>query len=907
MFDADKLYVMLPEFAIDNYDYNRARQDFKAEQKVLDEVSSLFREGSLIDDIANAPAEFKEWFNANKSKYELSTPRLRKIRYNFNKTPQENSLKARNNLLLDMWWGVLTNRDTASKVLNPGGFDYQKTAARIISILQSSTEASLRKELGIHSGSIIAKLQSMEPKALEKLAEKTKKRLNPLSPTTQVYFHQQNMTGAKLISIYANHNANHALMQHTKLGLNIENGSFKLNGKRLVSLHNMMNENKEFISKNNAGFLAASVDNVKDPVLAGLNQNTFTADASMLLSRLGYNPIEIGLLMMQPIVLDITQAYFRESKSGKSKETIINDVLSNYKKEAAMMENVTYDNYRDNDFNIEDLANNILIAKEMPGITSAHQTSDYDKVQFYKKQAAVGYLFKRVMKDADVLSQLVQSTRADTPNGAAGPTIADTTIKIQKLEDFLTQYREDDQFPLVGAVVLSDRINVNDNIDYLRDQLLNSKLPFLQAFYTLGVEQTQDMLKPYFPQFTPAFNDVIDALRKKTKLGRLDVNTMNNVYNDLLAYIMSNIEFFGAESNWKGLDGSVEISSSANKRADFINGFPAYFKKVVSENEDVASLEFIKRLKVMRANNENPVETVAFKNVGKLTATLKERYMRDWTSLLYMRNPEAQKLALNLFRYNYYRNGFAFGPSTFIHLAPTAVRKAIPKYIDTLRTLLTSDDDYSQFVNQYIYNHLDNRRLVPEVPQDSSVSFVDKNGTIKEEVFFTINKDANSSDQKVIRKRLESQDSVSYDFFDYIARRDKGNFIYYRLSEKKGGNTAIYKRIEPLGFKNSFIEYEYGKDAEEMSSVIAKNKRDYNPNPEATYEAFVDYDIPQMAEDDYSESREYKESWNTESVNEAFEYYYGSPLEQQSVDDDITSMEPNTDYVDENGEKICGA
>ena len=50
-----------------------------------------------------------------------------------------------------------------------------------------------------------------------------------------------------------------------------------------------MNEDKEFISKNNAGFLAASVDNVKDPVLAGINQNTLTADASMLLSRLGYN------------------------------------------------------------------------------------------------------------------------------------------------------------------------------------------------------------------------------------------------------------------------------------------------------------------------------------------------------------------------------------------------------------------------------------------------------------------------------------------------------------------------------------------------------------------------------------------------------------------------------------------
>ena len=113
------------------------------------------------------------------------------------------------------------------------------------------------------------------------------------------------MTGAKLIGIYANHNANHALMQQTQLKLSDEHGSFILNGKKLTSLHNIMNEEKEYISKNNAGYLAAAVDAAKDPVLADINQNSFTADASMLLSRAGYTPIEISLLMVQPIVMDI--------------------------------------------------------------------------------------------------------------------------------------------------------------------------------------------------------------------------------------------------------------------------------------------------------------------------------------------------------------------------------------------------------------------------------------------------------------------------------------------------------------------------------------------------------------------------------------------------------------------------
>ena len=94
----------------------------------------------------------------------------------------------------------------------------------------------------------------------------------------------------------------------------------------------------------------------------------------------------------------------------------------------------------------------------------------------------------------------------------------------------------------------------------------------------------------------------------------------------------------------------------------FINDFPNYFQKVVSENPDIAELGFIKRLKKLIVSKYNPVDTIAFKNVGKLNSNLKERFGRDWTSLLYMGNPEAAKLAINLFRYSFYRNGLAFGP-----------------------------------------------------------------------------------------------------------------------------------------------------------------------------------------------------------------------------------------------------
>lgn len=921
-FDVDKMYIMLPEFNISKEvnwkkftDLVMQNQGFR--KWGIDNVKMT------IDQIRNGNISFSEdtpemhlfdYYNSIKGS--LVETKIRKAKYDFSKSPQENSLEARNNLLIDMMYGVLTNADTASKILNPGGFDYQKRSARIMTILNDSYESDLstalqaigvkldktvQKDGKSYPKSIASYLFDLDLDTLDKLAEKTKTKMDPLSPRTQVMLHQQNMTGAKLIGIYANHNANHALMQHTQLSLDEENGSFTLNGKRLTSLHDVMNRDKEFISKNNAGFLAASVDNVKDPVLAALNQNTFTADASMLLSRLGYNPIEIGLLMMQPIVQEITQTYFRESREGKGKDTIIDEVLDKYKERAALNSDLTYDNYKNNSFYIEELADNIMLAKE--AVTDRSQTSDFRKIEFYQKQVAVGYLFKRIMNSADALGQLVQATRSDTQGGAAGPTIADTELKMQKVKDLLDQIENNDKFPLKNAnVIYDDLLADNPDTDTLRERLLSAPLPFLQAFYTLGLQTSERMLGSYFPQYTESFRAVIDSLRDLTKTGRLNVKTMNSVYNDLLAYIMSKNGFFGSELvvNPDSEVGDIIVSSS-EKRKDFINNFPAYFKKVVTDNEDIADLEFIKRLRVIRANDTNPVDTVVFKNVGQLSPTLRERYMRDWTSLLYMSNPEAQRLALNLFRYSYYRNGFAFGPNTFIHLAPVAVRNIIPEYISTLRSLTLSNDDYSQFVDQYVYNHLDNRKLVPEVPDTASVQFIGEDNEIKDVVTFVIDGDATFGDKKVIKKRIDTPDGPVYDFFKYIGKRIRGGYVYYKLLSlgTEQANVATYERIEPLGFRNSFIEYEYGKDAEEMETVIDKNRKDYDPyadtlsrfddgNVEVDYDSMPDYqDIPQVDVD-------------------AFQQVYGTPLDTSAPRvDDIMSIEPNTEYRDAEGNTIC--
>lgn len=932
----DKLYIMLPEFQVrKDYDIKAAWDDFYTDPDnadIQDEITRNLEWG--VEDYKSkhpddtdldideyfeflqsqgvkryqlsetAQKRFSAWFKSRKSYYFLGRS-IEKVEYDYNKLPQEQSQEARNNALIDMMWGILTNPDTASKMLNPGGFDKQKKAARVVTILDSMSEVELANE-----GYTVKDLLNLPLDTLNKLAAKVKKKLDPLSPRTQVTLHQQNMTGGKMIGIYANHNANHALMQHTQLAVDDKNGAFNYAGVKRVSLHGIKNESGDFISRNTANFLDASVDNVKDNTLHATNQNTFTGDASMLLSRLGYNPTEIAILMRQPIVMEITRKFFRDSRDGKSKDTVIEEVLADTSKYAGMYENLSWANVKDNPFELETLMRDIQLYKEVGSM------SQKDRVNFYRRQAAVGVLFQRIMKTGQALADLTSATRADTQGGAAGPTIADTMIKMQKVEDLLIS-ASGEKFPLINADVIRDNIPYT-SIDEMREQLLSSPLPFLQAFYTLGLRQTERMLEQYFPHFSQPFKEVLNGkyeivdgeprlvfagLRQYTKTGKLNVKTINSIYNDLLAYIMSKTEFFGSGMNRNG-----KVVSAAEKRRDFINHFPTYFKQVVNDNEDIAELEFVKRLKTALHNDKNPVDVVVFKNVGQLSSTLRERYMRDWATLLYMDNPKAQELALNLFLYSYYRNGFAFGPSTFIHLAPTAVRDAINGYIPTLRSLLTSKDSYEEFVEQYIYNHLDNRKLVPEIPETSSTKFADEEGNIKDEVTITIDSASTSGDKAAVKsEQRDEEGNPIYEFFEFIGRRVKGKYVYYRMTEIDGENTAIYTRIEPLGYKNSFLEYEYGKKASEIETVIDKNKKDYDPLAEYAAQhmdtGLTDEMLGSMP--DYSESFS-EEAMASLAASAAFESVYGESPAPYLDSDSITDIAPNESYRDANDDEICG-
>lgn len=828
----DKLYVLLPEFNISKkYDLDTAWNDFLAEntdidgqidntltrvykeyleknsldpseQSLYDFGNQLEKQGRHRGNFANKTnrRRFDRWFKSNKSKYETGEYNISKVKYNVNKPAEEQSKRARNNMMLDIMWSSLTNPATADQVLTPGGFDEQKIAARISLILENATQEELKDK----------DLMNMSLKELDAMAEKYKKEMDPLSIDSYVTIHNQNMIGNNMIGIYANHNSNHALMQRAYLELT-SMGAFTFLGKTKISLHNMYTDDNKLISANVSNYLAASVDNTKDNTLSTTNQNQFTADQTALLARLGYKPKEIALLMNQPIIKRMTLDYMRAGAFDKL--PTINEAINRYIKMANMKEDIEYNDVKRNKFTAEELMSAIVNYKNYGDM------SEKEKQEFLRYQVAVGLLFKQITQTSDVLGNLVRAFKFDTQNGAAGPTIADNIDKIMKVDDVLSSLKS--RFARIIAADVNLRPLIDTSITgtedekTLREKIMKSQLPYLQANYTLGLRATEELLKRYFPHYSDSFLSMIAIAKDRSITGELNVKTMNKLYNAYYAYLMTQSNFFGTNK---------ETGRSAfDKRRYFINQFPGWFEHVVTNNPDIADLPFIKRLSVIKAGYIAPVPVLRFKNVGRLSTIQKDEFMRNWEELLSM-GKEGHDLAMGLFLYSTYRSGFAYSPSSFIHLAPIAVRLAVDDYLEKLNGMFNDNLDFNSFLDQYMYNNLGDSTFTKRMKYNNK----DNTGKIKKTLIIN----ANDPSYRSFVKRTDNIGGIKIDIpHEIISISEKGSApTYYRIKvdvNSQDFSSFTYDQIEPLGIKNCFIEYEYGVPVEYMQSVFtAKQQND---------------------------------------------------------------------------------
>ena len=782
-FDVDKIYVMLKTFEYkERTNWYQLKKDILNTKNVKGEerkklknnldmtvqqiqVGQEFSEGSF-------EMEVYDYYSDNKSKYKKSEFELVK-----------KGTSDRNNKIFDLQWAVLTNADTMSKMFNPGSFDVQKKTARIVRILQETTGHTY-KEL---SGLTIEQLDDILNASSNK---------NIIFSTSQVYFHKQNMTAGKLIGIFANNNTSHAFISMQGIDLELEdNLKFTFDGVTIDKNQNnrldpLKGKNGSLISKTIAGFLAASVDAVKDPVLNFMNLNTFTAGSAMVLARLGFDSDSIGLLLSQPIIIKLTNEYLRRNNEGYiSTDDLIDEYLEQDKNSKGYESTITLTN-----FTKEELAE---------GISLGSDRGDF--------QIRALILFKRLSKIATELNTLTFLTKFNSVTNAVGPTIADTLVMKQRYSKFLDKFMD-------GTAIFSDNA---------ADVIQNS--PILDAFYTTTISDTgasQLIFQDYFPQYSDKFMRVLDRFRETTKAS-LDSKTINSLVNDFVLYKLTG--------------GPNPVLNSDRKiRKEFIYDFIKEFKERAA---GIIDNDLLKIITVKPVTERCPVTTLEAK-IGGYTQDVQERVKDAWTNLI--ANKETRDLGIKLFFYNMYRTGVSFSPKTFLSLASTDVKLAIPGYIESIRDINYNNAfDVDDFLLQYRRNHTDNYKVVPHITKRNGMGVnLEEDGAGNKKLTFTFTSKSASA-QFVVKKvkngkRADLEQSVVSPVIVY------NNKVYY--NPYISGDSITYTETTALGNTNNFLEYNMNEMGSEIKTALREDPKEGTSEKEKLY--YPEREIPEELGED---------------------------------------------------------
>ena len=779
-FDIDKLYIMLKTFTL------RKKTDWvKLERDILKSDKSTGEERKRRKEALRMTIEqIKAGMDFSEGTFDMKVFDYYDHRDRYNSTSFELSngnTDRRNNRIFDLQWAVLTNPDTMSKMFNPGSFDVQKKTARIVRILQET------------KGHTYQELSKLNLDQLDKILDSSSDR-NIIYSTSQVYFHKQNMTAGKLIGVFANNNTSHAFISMQDIHLNLgDDLKFTFDGYTVDDIQNnklddLKSKNGSLISKTIAGFLAASVDAVKDPVLNFMNLNTFTSGPAMVLARLGFDSDSIGLLLSQPIIRKVTDEYFRRNNEGYiSAEDLIDEFLEQDKNAKGYEKTLTLTN-----FSKDELAQGISL--------------NSDKGDF---QIRALMLFKRLSKISQDLNTLTFLTKFNSVTNAVGPTIADTLVMKQRYKKFLDKFED-------GNTIFSENA---------KNVIQNS--PILDAFYTTTVSDagaSQLIFQGYFPQYSDKFNQILERLGKTTR-ATIDSKTINSLVSDYTLYKLT-----GGSNPVLNSDGKV--------RDEFIHDFIVEFKERAA---GIIDNELIKIITVKPSTGRCPVPTLEAKT-GGYTQDVQEKVRDAWTNLI--TNESTRDLGVKLFFYNMYRTGLSFSPKTFLHLASTDVKLAIPGYVDSIRDINYNDSfDVDDFLLQYRRNHTDNFKVVPHITQRKGItpsSFTD--GAGNRYVTFTFASDSASS-QFIVKKVKRKSGKVSIEetiAAPVIVYNDK---VYFNPNVNPDGSIT-YTETTTLGNTNNFLEYNMNESGSEIKTSIQRTSTEEN-TPKKETQNFPSRETPE--------------------------------------------------------------
>ena len=612
-------------------------------QNSIDEIDQQLESDINYDEITEEIKELKEDYkNLEKNFEDLVIKKLKGVDYS-----KYNSKAARDNMILEIMKGILSNPHTAESILDVGSFDSLKDSSKKTRLLQIDTTVEENKKIYNKAKSLFKKQKSgkIELKEyrdqLDNLIDELENVDYNLSyPSTQLDIYKNNMTGKQLIGIFANHNSNHAKAQHTNLRLN---NTLEFLGKEYQSLSNIYNKSGERISKDLATYLAAVVDNAKDPIAAHLNINNYTANATGLLARLGVNREEIAAFMNQPVILEATREYLNNKNSIEKQKKQIKNIKTKLKQRL-----ITETDFKGINFN-EELAkrNSNFQLEELENMLNSSENRT--NIDYYFNQFKILEKFEEIQYIANSLNKVIQATRVDTKG--VGPTSADNFTLLRKQSEVIEDINNDVS-PIVGVYDLlygRDGHRINANFQQYGWQkpvsIFNKIFPSIGTLNGIGEMSysTLGKIKNFFADL------------KQGEEFSINEREVRLIENDFMTFLLSAHPFFNRKNGEEQLR---VMQETPNKVLEFTKNNPNSEYNI-----------FLNQLAIKSADKTIPFRRIQFYNTGK-TSLDTENATLVWSQMMEDGNLETKKLAFDLVKYAYFTSGFSMGPMSFFNLIP---------------------------------------------------------------------------------------------------------------------------------------------------------------------------------------------------------------------------------------------
>jgi hypothetical protein len=509
-------------------------------------------------------------------------------------------------------------------------------------------------------------------------------------------------------------------------------------------------------------------------------------------------------------------------------------------------------------------------------------------------------MFYKITSPVNMVKDLTLIIRSDSTNYAGGD-IPQIFSKINSIKIFNEKAKKNDV--LLNASNIFSDINLEESNKTIFNNILNSKLPLIQAFTSTSVLSTSKWFSKYFPYYNDNYQKLLYGLSKLTKNEVLSPNVIRKIFNGITQYVLQKSPFFGDESIINSVTGEKITITSLDKRGYYHYLFMKDLKKILETHPEFAELNFIKRLSFI-PKGFSKYNKIIFRNAGKMTPYLKELFELEQNSLIFSTDKLAVKLMQDLVRYTYYTSGLGFSNDSMGYLLTSTVKEALPShldingnqgksYIEVMFDLLTNSTDFSLFSKLFIQNNVNLHSLIPSM-DNTNIVFLQNSQIL--DVLNISKKDLEMSKNKAIFRAqnldIETNKVVSephkYIKFNYLNEWVLYEFVGENTEDSEG---LVYNRIPVLA----------GNEYEELSSI----HNDVQPVLDVKYfnENFADIlEQPQFS-DNIEES-----TYNQNLEEEAFSTYDKSiteGIEEGSIQQSGLYAIQQIDFRDADNNKAC--